>query len=93
MREKIPDVLKIAAWNDIIGVVKHAHPGVRVDVEWKPSSVLPLRPGMCIFRLQRKGNYWSEIEKTSTVALHLPNVSDWKGASLSLYVVDPQRLG
>ncbi len=63
---------KMAGWNQIYDVVKHARHGVRVTVEWSPSGALPVKPGVCFFRVAREGAYWEEIAKSSTVALYLP---------------------
>jgi type VI secretion system protein ImpJ len=93
VRDRAPAVLKIASWNQIYDVVKQARRGVRVDVEWNPSAALPLRPGVCFFRVKKEGTFWDEINSSSTLALYLPADGDWKGASLSVYAIDPKRLG
>jgi type VI secretion system protein ImpJ len=92
IRERVPAVLKVAAWNHIYEVVKQARHGVKVEIEWKPSGALPVRPGLCFFKVQRQGSYWDEIAKTSTIALYVPNEAEWNGTALSLYVVDPRFL-
>lgn len=92
VRERAPAVLKLAGWNSVYDVVKHARTGVRIAVEWSPSGALPLKSGVCFFRVAREGQYWEEIAKTSTVALYLPADGDWAGAELSLYAVDPAAL-
>lgn len=93
VRDRAPAVLKIASWNQIYDVVKQARRGVRVDVEWNPSTALPVRPGVCFFRVRREGTFWDEISQSSTLALYLPSDGDWKDASLSVYAIEPQRLG
>jgi type VI secretion system protein ImpJ len=92
IRERVPAVLKVAAWNHIYEVVKHARHGVRVEIEWKPSGALPVKPGTVFFKVQRQGTYWDEVSKTSTIALYVPNEADWTGTALNLYVVDPKFL-
>jgi type VI secretion system protein ImpJ len=92
VRERIPQLLKVAAWSHIYDVVKQARHAVRVEVEWNPSSSLPLKPGVCFFRLRREGPFWEEIAKTSTVALYVPREADWKDAVMSVYAVDPQYI-
>jgi type VI secretion system protein ImpJ len=93
VRDRAPAVLKIASWNQIYDVVKQARRGVRVDVEWNPSSALPVRPGVCFFRVRREGTFWDEISQSSTVALYLPADGDWKDATVAVYAIDPKRLG
>jgi predicted component of type VI protein secretion system len=92
VRERIPGVLKMAGWGQIYEVVKHQRKGVRMAVEWSPSGSLPLKPGVCFFRVAREGAFWEDIAKTATVALYLPADGEWAGASLSLYAVDPKHL-
>jgi type VI secretion system protein ImpJ len=93
VRDRAPAVLKIASWNQIYDVVKQARRGVKVDVEWNPSTALPVRPGVCFFRVRREGTFWDEISQSSTLALYLPSDGDWKDASISVYAIEPQRLG
>lgn len=92
VRERAPAVLKLAGWNHIYDVVKHARTGVKVAVEWSPSGALPLKSGTCFFRVAREGQYWEEVAKTSTVALYLPADGDWSGAEVSLYAADAAAL-
>jgi type VI secretion system protein ImpJ len=93
VRDRAPAVLKIASWNQIYDVVKQARRGVRVDVEWNPSPALPVRPGVCFFRVRREGNFWDEVATSSTLALYLPSDGDWKDANLSVYAIEARRLG
>jgi len=88
VRERVPAVLKVASWNQIYDVVKQARHGVRVEIEWNPSGALPLKPGLCIFRIRREGPFWSDICSTSSVALYLPVDADWSGTTMSLYAVN-----
>lgn len=92
VRERAPGVLKLAGWSHIYDVVKHARTGVKVAVEWSPSGALPLKPGLCFFRVAREGQYWEDIVKTSTVALYLPSDGDWAGAEVALYAADAAAL-
>ncbi len=92
VRERAPGVLKLAGWNHIYDVVKHARTGVKVAVEWSPSGVLPHKPGLCFFRVSREGPYWEDIAKSATVALYLPSDGDWAGAELALYAADAAAL-
>jgi type VI secretion system protein ImpJ len=92
VRERAPAVLKLAGWNHIYDVVKHARTGVKVAVEWSPSGALPLKPGVCFFRVAREGQYWEDIVKSATVALYLPSDGDWTGAEVTLYAADAAAL-
>jgi type VI secretion system protein ImpJ len=92
VRERIPQLLKVAAWTHIYEVVKQARHGVRAEVEWNPSSSLPIKPGLCFFRLRREGPFWEEIAKSGTLALYVPVDPDWKDALLYVYAVSPEYL-
>jgi type VI secretion system protein ImpJ len=92
VRDRVPQLLKVADWKQITDVVKQARLGVHAEIDWNPASVLPLKPGLCFFRLRREGAFWQEIAKTSSIALYLPSDADWKDAALSVYAVDPTYL-
>jgi type VI secretion system protein ImpJ len=92
VRERVPQLLKIASWAHIFDVVKQARQGVRAEVEWHPSSALPLKPGICFFRLRREGPFWEEIARSATVALYLPVDADWRDALIQVYAVSPEYL-
>ena len=92
VRERVPAVLKMASWNQIYEVVKQARHGVRTEIEWNPSGALPLKPGVCFFRVRREGPFWEEVARSSTLALYLPVDADWNGTSLSMYAIEPARL-
>jgi type VI secretion system protein ImpJ len=92
VRDRVPQLLKVAGWKHISEVVKQARHGVRVEVEWNPSASLPVKPGTCFFRFRREGPFWEEIAKTSTMALYLPADADWKETWLAVYAIDPAYL-
>jgi type VI secretion system protein ImpJ len=92
MRDRVPQLLKVAGWKHISDVVKQARHGVRSEVEWTPSGSLPVKTGTCFFRLRREGPFWEEIAKTSTIALYLPTDTDWKDTWLAVYAIEPTYL-
>jgi type VI secretion system protein ImpJ len=92
IRERFPAVMKMAAWNQIYEVVKQARHGVRVEIEWNPSGALPVKPGICFFRVRREGPFWDEIASSSTLALYMPAEPDWHDVAVTAYVVDPTYL-
>jgi type VI secretion system protein ImpJ len=92
VRERVPQLLKVAGWRHITEVVRQARHGVRSEVEWTPSSSLPVKPGICFFRLLREGPFWEEIAKSSTLAVYVPNDGEWKDVWFSVYAIDPAYL-
>jgi len=89
VRERVPAILKMASWNQVYDIVKQARHGVRVEIEWNPSAALPVKPGVCFFRVRKEGAYWDDVSRSSTVALYLPVDGEWAGATLSMYAVQP----
>lgn len=87
MRERVPALLKMASWNQIYDVVKQAKRGVSVNVEWQPTAALPVKPGVCFFRVDKSGTCWDDVATSGTVALYLPKDGQWAGATLALYAV------
>jgi type VI secretion system protein ImpJ len=92
VRERIPQLMKIASWGHIYDVVKQMRQAVRAETEWHPSSALPLQPGTCFFRLRREGPFWEDIAKSSSLALYVPLDADWKDALLRVYAISPEQL-
>lgn len=87
LRDRVPALLKIASWNQIYDVVKQARRGVTVNVEWQPTAALPVKPGVCFFRVDKSGTYWDDVAGSGTVALYLPKDGQWAGSTLALYAV------
>ncbi len=92
VRERVPQLLKVASWTHIYDVVSQMREGVRTEVEWHPSSALPVKPGLCFFRLVRQGPFWEEIAKTATLALYIPINADWRETLLHVYAISPEYL-
>jgi type VI secretion system protein ImpJ len=89
LREQVPQLLKVAGWKRISEIVKQARHGVRVEVEWSPSSALPIKPGLSFFRVRREGAFWDDIATSKTLALYLPHDGEWKETWVSVYALDP----
>ncbi len=87
LRERVPGLLKMASWNQIYDVVKQARRGVSIAVEWKPTAALPVKPGICFFRVEKAGPYWEDVASSGTVALYLPRDGQWTGSTLAMYAV------
>jgi type VI secretion system protein ImpJ len=92
VRERVPRLLKIADWNHILDIATQAAPGIRVEVVFTPSTVLPLKPGLCFFRLRREGQFWDHVVRTLTLALFMPGGAESRETMFSVYAVDPQHL-
>jgi type VI secretion system protein ImpJ len=87
LRDRVPALLKMASWNQIYDVVKQARRGVNVNVEWQPTAALPVKPGVCFFRVDKSGACWEDVATSGTIALYLPKDGQWAGSSLAMYAV------
>ncbi len=89
VRDRVPAVLKMASWSQVYDVVKQARHGVRVENDWNPSGALPIKPGVCFFRVRKDGPHWDDVSKSLTVALYLPVDPEWAGTTLQLFALPP----
>jgi type VI secretion system protein ImpJ len=87
LRVEVPRMFKVAAWNELPGVVVSHSKGVALDPMQTAPLALPNTPGVVYFRLT-KGESFTPIFKTSEMGIHhggLPGVRE-----VVLYAVDPQ---
>ncbi len=88
LRETIPQVLKIAAWEAMEELVRSAASGVRVAHEHRPPPVLPLRPGVVYFRIERAGAHWENIVRRGNLTILQPHES--ANVKVELFAVEPE---
>ncbi|MBK7397223.1 MAG: type VI secretion system baseplate subunit TssK [Myxococcales bacterium] len=90
LREQLPRILKIACWDEMRDILHAATSGVRVAHEYRPPPVLPLRPGVVYFRIERAGTYWETIVRKGNMAIVQP--LEPAKVQLELYAVDPSQV-
>lgn len=90
MHQQLPKLSKIASWGQIGPLLNSAVNGARVELEFRPSSALPVRPGVSFFRVSKTPEFWTDIQGTGTIAIYQPLGQD--AVTLSLYAVDPENL-
>ena len=90
LHQQLPKLSKIASWGQIGALLNAAVNGARVELEFRPSSALPVRPGVSFFKIQKTPEYWPDIQGTGTIAIYHPLGQE--AVSLSLYAVDPENL-
>lgn len=86
IRERLPRLMKIASVNQIQAILKSAINGAQIELEYRPPSALPMRPGVTFFRLQRTPDFWNDIVTTGTFALFHP--FDPQTVTMKLYAVE-----
>ncbi len=72
LRERLPRLLKIGSWNQIGYILNSATPGLRVSVEYRPPTAIPVKPGLVYLRVDQSGDYWNDILGSGTIALYQP---------------------
>ncbi len=90
VRERLPRLMKVASAGQIGAILHSAVSGAGIELEYRPPSALPIRPGITWFRLTRTPEYWADISGTGSFAVYHP--FDPQALSLALYAVDSQNL-
>lgn len=90
IHSQLPKLSKIASWNAIGNLLNQAVNGARIELEYRPSSALPVRPGVSFFRIQGTPEYWPDIQSSGTIAIYHP--LPLEAMELSLFAVDPEKL-
>lgn len=72
LRERLPRLLKIGSWTQIGYILNSATPGLRVAVEYRPPTAIPVKPGLIYLRVDQSGDYWNDILGSGTIALYQP---------------------
>ena len=85
VRERLPKLMKVASVNQIKAILSSAINGAQLELEYRPPSALPIKPGVTFFRLQRTAEFWSDIAATGTFALYHP--FDPQALSVALYAI------
>jgi type VI secretion system protein ImpJ len=88
VRERLPRLMKIASSNQIGAILNSAMTGATVELEYRPPSALPIRPGILWFRLGRSAEFWADIVATGTFALYHP--FDPQSLQLSLFAIEAE---
>jgi type VI secretion system protein ImpJ len=85
IRDRFAKLLKIASWSQIGAIVHSAMSGARAELEYRPPSALPLRPGVFFFKIDKSPDFWTDIQASGTLAIYHP--FDVSAVQLALYVV------
>jgi type VI secretion system protein ImpJ len=72
LREKVPKLLKMASWTQIGYILNAAIPGVRAEVEYRPPTAIPVKPGLVYLRVEPSGDYWNDVLNSGTIAIYQP---------------------
>ena len=87
IRDRLPRLIKVASQNQIGAILHSAVTGAPVELEYRPPSALPIKPGLTWFRLGKNPEFWVA---TGTLALYHP--FEPQSLTLALFAVDAQNL-
>jgi type VI secretion system protein ImpJ len=73
LRDRLPNVLKMASPEAIAPLLQSALRGVAVAVEFEPPAVLPRRPDVVAYRINVRDAKWLDIEDRKQIELHVPH--------------------
>ena len=88
VRERLPRLVKVASANQIGAILHSAVGGAPVELEYRPPSALPMRPGLTWFRLTPASEFWADIATSGTFAIYHP--FDPQSLVLGLFAVEKQ---
>jgi type VI secretion system protein ImpJ len=74
--DSLPQLSKIANWEEIRTLVKASTPGVPVEVTFRPPPEVAVKPGIVYFKLKSGDAGWKGIIADQTVAVYLPKPFD-----------------
>ncbi|MDY7230937.1 type VI secretion system baseplate subunit TssK [Hyalangium rubrum] len=70
--DELPNLSKIASWDEIHNIIQAATPGVPLNVTFRPPPEVPVKPKVVYFSLDITDRYWKDAVKDQTLAIYLP---------------------
>jgi type VI secretion system protein ImpJ len=89
--QQVPRLSKIAAWNEINGILSAATPGAPVEVTYRPPPEIPIKAGLVYFTIATDNAYWRTISQDKNIAVYLPPLFDPAKTSITLMGVLARR--
>jgi type VI secretion system protein ImpJ len=89
--EQLPDLAKIASWDEIHNIIQAATPGVPLEVTFRPPPEVPVKPKVVYFSLKLTDRYWKDAIKDQTLAIYLPQPFDPTRTKLELMGVPSRK--
>jgi type VI secretion system protein ImpJ len=72
LRKDLPTFVRISSVEQITHVVQAAVPGLEVKLDLSPPTAIPVKKENVYLRLGQKGAHWTDILKTSSIAVFQP---------------------
>jgi type VI secretion system protein ImpJ len=89
---QLPNLAKVASWDDVHGILSAATPGAALEVCWRPPPEIPARAGHVYFSVAADSSYWRTIMAERKVAVYLPPFFDGSCTTVELLAI-PRRSG
>jgi len=91
--DQLPQLSKVASWNDLQNIIHSALPGVPLRVTHNPPPEIPVRAGMLYFALDTSNQYWNNVRNERTISIYLPPPYDPSAVKIELLAVPPAEAG
>lgn len=89
---RVPQLSKIASWQQIPRIVRSAIPGAPLTATHRPPPEVPIRPRSVYFMVDTKHDYWKQVLEERAVAIFLPPPFDPSKVRVKLMAI-PARKG
>ncbi|MBL4688852.1 MAG: type VI secretion system baseplate subunit TssK [Nannocystaceae bacterium] len=84
---RIPQLSKIASWQQIARIVRSAIPGAPLKATHRPPPEVPIRPNSVYFLVDTKHDFWKQVLEERAVAIFLPPPYDPSRARVKLIAI------
>lgn len=91
--DELPNLAKIASWDEINNIIQAATPGVPLTVTFRPPPEIPVKPKVVYFLLDITDRYWKDAIQDQTLAIYLPQPFDPSRTKLELMAVPGKKEG
>jgi type VI secretion system protein ImpJ len=85
--EQLPRLCKIAAQQEVQGLVQAAAPGIPLQVLHRPPPEIPVREGTVYFELGQGDRLWKTVVAERSLAFHLPPPFDPSRTQVELLAI------
>lgn len=87
---QLPNLAKVASWEDVHGILSAATPGAPLLVSYRPPPEIPIKSGIVYFDVAADNSYWRTIISDRKIAVYLPPFFEPSTTSVELLAI-PKR--
>lgn len=84
---RLPQLSKVASWQQIPKIVRSAIPGAPIKAAHRPPAQVPVRARSVYFLVDTRHEFWRQIVEEKTIAIYLPPPFDPSRAQIELLAV------